>query len=291
MTGAGVARGASEVGDVAVELRSINGRTLAIKTRLPPECQGLERSIEQRLRASLQRGTVTVLVERTGDRDTEVLVDRGAAESAVTQLRALATELGLADDLAASHLLSVPGVLRGGGAPPGPRASWDLPAELGRLVDAALAQLVDERRREGAATAAAIAGELDALAAAAQDAAARVPLIAEAYRARLIARVNEFLEGQARAVNDADVVREVAIYAERADVGEELQRLGEHLTGARGILAGGGAVGRSLEFLCQELLREVNTLGSKAQDADMARLVVMMKTSVERLREQAANVE
>ena len=115
-------------------------------------------------------------------------------------------------------------------------------------------------------------------------------VIAFAQR-RLLQRVNEFLAGQARTMEDGDVIREVAAFADRSDVAEELQRLTTHFAEERELLANGGEIGRKFEFLLQETLREVNTLGSKSQDAEMAQCVVAMKTAIDRLREQAANLE
>ena len=111
------------------------------------------------------------------------------------------------------------------------------------------------------------------------------------YRARLLARINEFLAAQAKPLQAADVLREVALFAERVDAAEELGRLDAHLARARALLAQGGEVGRSLEFLLQEMLREINTLGSKSQDVEIAHAVVGMKADVDKLRELVANLE
>jgi uncharacterized protein (TIGR00255 family) len=159
------------------------------------------------------------------------------------------------------------------------------------LFDRALAALLEHRRAEGRSVAELVTGQIRELEAGHAAAAARAPEIIANHRQKLLERVNQFLEGQARTMEDADVLREVALFADRVDVTEELDRLAVHLEQARALLAAGGEVGRKLEFLLQEVLREINTLGSKSPDAAMARTVVDMKAAIDRAREQAANLE
>jgi uncharacterized protein (TIGR00255 family) len=111
------------------------------------------------------------------------------------------------------------------------------------------------------------------------------------YRAKLLQRVNEFLESRGKAMAESEVIREVAVFADRADITEEMQRLGSHVLRAGELLRGGAEVGRKLEFLVQEMLREVNTIGSKSPDVRISHHVVEMKSCVDKLREQAANLE
>jgi uncharacterized protein (TIGR00255 family) len=160
-----------------------------------------------------------------------------------------------------------------------------------RLVEQAVGALMAERAREGHDTVAHVDALLAGLAQTRTRVAARAPAVIAEYRGKLLARVNEVLAAQQVALTPADVIREVALYAERADVAEELQRLGAHLARAQQLLAAGGEVGRTLEFLAQEMLREVNTLGSKAQDVEIAHEVVSMKASIDKLRELVANLE
>ncbi len=287
MTGVGVARGDTEIGDVVIELRSVNGRGLTVKARTPPSCAGFDAALDAAVRRAVQRGTVTVSIE-CGGPAAETVVDEARARAAIEELRRVGGALGLVDDLALSHLVAVQSLL--GPAPVG-RVSRDLPPQLAEVVDRAVAALVADRLRDGAATAAAVGAQLDALERSRQAIEARLPAVIDRYRAELRRRVDEFLDGRAPAMRDADVLREVALYADRADVGEELQRVGEHLVAARALLDGGGALGRRLEFVAQELQREINTTGSKVPDAGIGQLVVDMKAAVERVREQAANLE
>ncbi len=291
MTGVGLAAGATELGATLVELRSLNGRTLAIKQRLPVEAQGFDVAIEARIRKQLARGTVTVSVAvpdpvRREDRILDVEWARRVAE----RLRELQRELGLAGELDLPTLLGVPGVLEPAARERIP-AGTELPEQLDALLGEALTGLRRARAAEGAEVVGTMLAQLDRLA---QDLAAirqRAPQLAHDHRARLLERVNEFLAGRALALGPDDVIKEVALYAERIDVNEELQRIGMHIARVRGLLQQGGEVGRPLEFLLQELLREVNTTGSKAPDAEITHRIVAMKAALDRLKEQAANLE
>jgi uncharacterized protein (TIGR00255 family) len=192
--------------------------------------------------------------------------------------------------VALADVLAVPGVLAGGTASR-VRGADTLAAELGALVDAAVERLLEARAADGAATVAALRAEIERLDELRASVAERAPTIVAEYREKLIARVNEFLAGRAHQIDDADVVRELGLFADRVDINEELDRLGAHVAEMRRRLAAGGTVGRELEFLLQETLREVNTIGSKSADAAVSHLVVAMKSCVDRLREHGANLE
>ena len=290
MTGSGLASGPTELGTAHVEIRSVNARTLVVKPRLCPSCQGLESAVETRVGRALKRGTVFVTIDITGQTAAEPVLDRTAAERVVTELHELAGLLKLSGDLSVADLLRVPGLFTNSGTQR-PRTSWEPPESLAALVDQALDRLLESRRQEGASTVAAMTTELDQLRERLAQAARRAPEVIEDHRQKLLRRVNEFLEGHARALEAADVIREVALLADRVDVSEELQRLEAHLEKLRGELETGGSMGRTLEFLLQEVLRETNTLGSKSQDVELAHIVVAMKSGIDKLKEQAANLE
>lgn len=290
MTGVGLSRGPTELGDVAIEVRSVNGRGLAIKSRLAAACLPFEAELEQRTRERLARGQVRIAVEVVQPLPGgEALIDEARAAQAADQLRALAQRLQLLQGPSLSDILAVPGVLTGQSQTA--RVSRALPAALAALFDRALEALIADRQREGRATVAACVEQLDVISAESARAAKRAPEVIDEYRARLLRRVNELLEGQGRTMSEQDVLREVALVAERSDVEEELVRLQSHVDQASEVFAAGGEVGRKLEFLLQEVLREINTLGSKSADVEMARAVVAMKSAVDRLREQSANLE
>ncbi len=287
MTGAGRARGAVSIGDAVVEVRAVNGRGLAVKSRLPSDLSGLDREIERVVRARLERGTVTIAVRVERDaRSFEASFDEAVFAATAQRLVDLAARHGLAA-VTVADVLGVPGVLRSAGADP----IEELWRELEPLVAEALDGLVHEREREGAATASAMTALVETVEAGRSSVAARAPALQQEYRERLLARVEEFVTARGVQLEAGDVVREVALFADRVAIAEELQRLGTHLSRLRELLAGGGAIGRKLEFLLQEVLREVNTIGSKSPDVAIAHDVVAMKAAVDKLKEQAANVE
>jgi uncharacterized protein (TIGR00255 family) len=291
MTGAGVASGPTELGDLAVQVRAVNGRTLAIKTRLSADCQGLDHAIEGLVRARLRRGTVVVVAEvAAGTWHGQFAIDEELAAQALTSLRGLAKRLGLPDaDVDLRVLLAVPGVVQSSSTRS--KLAFDPPPAVAALLERAVDDLVANRRAEGAAIVAEMERMIDDLERAHQRVERRLPEVIAGYRARLLARVNEFLAGRARPLESGDVVREVALFADRADVSEEMQRIAGHVAQARAVLAGGGEVGRRLEFLLQEMLRETNTLGSKSPDNVVAAQVVDMKSLIDKMKEQAANLE
>ncbi len=283
MTGSGAASGPTELGELRVELRAVNGRSLQIKQRLCAEVAGLEAAFEEVVRREVQRGTLTLVVERGGQG--ALPLDRPALQSFVADLRALARDLGLADDLSLRDVMMLATNLRAGAV------ARELQPGVARLLGAALVDLQRHRALDGQATVAAMRAELDAVDRQRAVAEQRAPAIVVDHRDRLLARVREFVAAQGVTLTAADVVREVALFAERADVGEELQRLAAHTLEIRALLDRGGAIGRKLDFLLQEALRETNTLGSKSPDVAMAHCVVEMKSSIDRLKEQAANLE
>jgi uncharacterized protein (TIGR00255 family) len=285
MTGVGFAAGPTEVGDVRIEIRSVNGRGLAVKLRMPTACSAYEAAIDELLRARIGRGTLTAVVERQNPGPT--LPDAASLAAVAGGLREIAAQLQL-DPPRLSDVLGAALAARQGEA----MTSRPLPPALGALFERALAELQARRADEGRGTAAAILAELAAHEELAVAAAARAPGLVAAYRERLLQRVREFAAQHAPdAAPAADLVREVALYADRIDVAEEVQRLAAHTAELRALLARGGEVGKRLEFLLQELHRETNTLGAKTPDAAIAHAVVAMKAHIERMKEQAANLQ
>lgn len=285
MTGAGFAAGATEVGELRIEVRAVNGRGLSTKLRLPPSCSPLYAAIEDLLRERLRRGTVTVVVEA---------LDGGLALPSSDVLRGLAARLrNLAGELqlAPPTLAELIG-LAAAAARAESSTSRPLPKQFAVLFEQALQDLARHRAAEGAATTGAIREQLAEFERLVGAAAARAPELILRYRENLLQRVRDLAEAHLKEPVPAfDIVREVAMYADRVDVAEELQRLTAHIDEFRRILDDGQEVGRRLEFLLQELLRETNTLASKSPDTQLAHTAVALKTSIDRMREQVANLE
>ncbi len=280
MTGFGSGRAEDAAGAVEVQIAAVNHRSCQINVRSDLRNLASEERLRQALRRRVQRGSITLRVDFIssapgGLRHTEL-------SAAWRGFKDLADELG-------APAPSLEGVARLLGAD---RAAGPDDATLDAALDAALTAFVADRRREGAALTAAfdaMLAELEDLRARLESAAAeRLP----AYRERLAGRLREVLP-EFGEVDEAALVRECALQAERVDVEEELVRLASHCRQLAGLLATEGEkpVGRRLDFLLQEVLREVNTVGSKANDAELTGLVVAAKSVVDRMKEQAANVE
>jgi uncharacterized protein (TIGR00255 family) len=288
MTGFGGASREHDSVSLRAEVRSVNHRHLQVKTRLPSELAALEPAVEKRVRGRLGRGSVTVTVSLTlASTAQAATINQELLARYRHQLLAAARELGLDGGLDLATLVALPGVLA---APEVGVDDQALEPRVLETVDAAVDALVAMRRTEGAA----LEAELRRLAAGLGEIVARieerVPAVVAALHAGLRERVSELL-GPGAELSDADLAREVALLADRADVSEELARLKSHLDQLAAALEAEGAVGRRLDFLVQELLREVNTIGSKASDAEIAHRVIDAKTAIERLREQIQNVE
>jgi uncharacterized protein (TIGR00255 family) len=285
MTGVGLAAGNSEIGGVRLEVRSVNGRGLSVKLRLSSVCSGYEAAIEDRLRARIARGSIVVVAERTAA--AAVLPDREVVCRVATEMRELATELQLPSPALIDVIQAATSSVRNDAV-----TSRPLPEKLGALVDEAIQQLIDHRHSDGQGTVQAITEQLDEFVRLTDAVAIHGPQLIAEYRARLLQRVQEFVASHVPAAPPAvDLVREVALFADRVDVAEELQRLRAHTGEVRSLLEKGGELGRRLEFLLQELLRETNTLGSKSPNTDVAHNVVAMKSCIATIKEQVANLE
>ena len=289
MTGFGAGRAQAGGESVAVELRSVNGKFCDVRTHLPRELAGLEPVVARIVKSRVARGVVDVNVRREAPgsvRGAAPRVDLGLAAAYAKALREMRAELGLSGELTLHDLVGLEGVvgLSEVVADPEPAAK----ALEGALADA-LDALDDMRRREGEALARDLSVRLGAVETGAAAIRAAAPQSVEAYRERLAARVAELSRGVP--ADPARLAQEVAFFAERVDVSEELTRLASHLAQLRALVASDAPAGRRLEFLVQEVNREVNTVGSKSQNAGIAAQVVEVKAELERVREQIANVE
>lgn len=290
MTGRGAAAAAGRLARVEVELSSVNRKQLDVDVGLPRFLAAYESRVLELVQSRLSRGRVTGDVRVTWAEAAQAAgakVDLGLARAAVGALRAAAKKLDLPDDLKASALLSLPGLVA---LEHGERDLEALWPTVRQALEAALAKLQAMRKKEGAALGRDLRARLGTLRKLAREIAARAPGVAETYRANLRKRIAAALPGSDLAA-DERLLREVALFADKADVAEELVRLDSHFRQAADALQAGGVVGRALDFLVQEMGREINTIGSKANDAEIARRVVAAKAELERFREQVQNVE
>lgn len=288
MTGYGRAEVRGERSAVTVEARSLNHRYLEVSLRLPRTLAAREPDVRRLVQGRFARGRfdLTVALRRLTGGSGSVRVDLALAREYLARARELARACQLDGELPLAHLLQCPGVLvveepegeEGEGGP-----------LLKEAVDQALTELGRMREAEGAALAADLETRLGALETWIAEAAALAPLVAAHQRERLLARVRDLLG--AVLVDETRVAQEAALWAAKADVAEELARLGSHLAQARGLVARGGPVGRALDFLVQEMQREVNTIAAKADDGEITRRCLSARAELERLREQIQNVE
>ena len=295
MTGQGRAELAVGGVKIAVELRAVNHRQFEARLDLPPALAAIEADVRARLHERIARGYVTCRVQldlSSAIRREGCRVNYDLAAAFVERLRQAGKKLGLKDDLTVSALLSMPGLM----------ASADVSAKLDKLgpqvlkcLDQALKSFMAMRAVEGRELGRDIQARLRILGGIVDKISGRAPAVAETYRRALLARLQK--AGVPLGQGDDRLIREVALFADRSDITEEVTRLRSHLKQACDQLASATPValatpvGRTLDFILQEMFREINTIGSKANDADTSRMVIKAKAELERVREQVQNVE
>jgi uncharacterized protein (TIGR00255 family) len=290
MTGFGSAEGPVGGSTIAVELRTVNHRFFNPNLKLPARLQRFESEVRETLRKRVARGHVSCSVRTVRDAEdtADVRLDMARAELFVEQLRGMQRRLGLGGEVDIGIIARMPGIVTD--VAPEDDAP-ESATELLAVVEAAADALGTMRELEGGRLAQVLRDRLDVMEAAMTRVAARAPERLVAQRDRLRAAVQELAQGVA--VNEDRLAQEIAVLADRLDVSEELDRFRSHLVAFRAALAetGGEPVGKRLGFLVQELLREANTTGSKANDALIAREVIVVKEELERIREQVENLE
>lgn len=287
MTGYGRVREENDRREITVELRSVNHRYLDLTIKVPRLCGYLEDMVKQRVSAALARGKVDVFVTvRQKDGDARVLPNAAVIRGYVEAARAVSAEYGLPDELTALSLLRMPDALDVDRDEPD---AEQLTAEVAAVLDKALAEHDAMRSREGVrlcedvAQRAALIGEMiDFIE-------KRSPDSVEEYRARIAQRMTEILDGSE--LSQQRILQEAALFADKVSVTEELVRLRSHLHQLDQMMRSKTAVGRKLDFLVQEMNREANTIGSKANDYEIAHTVVELKAEIEKIREQIQNLE
>lgn len=288
MTGFGRAKETIGDYDITVELRSVNHRYFEFSSRLPRSCSFLEEKLKSFFRERIARGKVevSVLLEDHGENAVELEVNRQYADAYIKALKCLADEYSLENDIKLSALVGNSDifVVRR-------RESDEKAIENAVLSVAgkALEKFCEMRAVEGARLANDIGGRADMILGFVASVEERSPETVKEYRERLEARMRELL-GDFKA-DEQRLLTETAVFADRIAVDEETVRLRSHIKQLHSQLETGGAIGRKLDFLVQEMNREANTIGSKAQDIEIARTVVEIKAQIEKIREQIQNIE
>lgn len=283
MTGYANTRTDTPHGTFTLELRAVNHRYLDVQLRMPDELRGIEGALREAIAAQLQRGKVECRIHHTPN----AAQNSGTLNASVLQ-QLVAWNQSVQTALPDARSLSVADVLRWPGVLETPAADQDaLRAALLALLATALQEFSASRAREGAKLHDFLLERVDKIETLRNAVAPHIPAAIAAYEQKLTARLKDALQG-----GDDDRIRqEISLFASKIDVDEELSRLASHLTEMRRILKNGGAVGKRLDFLMQELNREANTLGSKSVDAEVSRSAMEMKILIEQMREQIQNLE
>jgi uncharacterized protein (TIGR00255 family) len=289
MTGYG--RGVAPLGNrrVTVQMKSVNHRFVDIKVRGTPLDPAVEDKINQQIRARVQRGAIALTVRIEGAAaGVQARIDGDAARRIVRDLTALARELGIKGDVGLELVCAQPGVIL-------QREADDDYEELGAAVLEALGQALDALIAMRAAEGEALARDLAERVGRVRELAEQIGQLAgtapQEARDRLRDRLNRLLRDSSATVDESRLAQEIALIADRQDVTEELVRVRSHVDQFLAIMGAGNPAGRRLDFLVQELGREINTIGSKSQSAVIAAVVVDAKAELEKVREQVQNVE
>ena len=288
MTGYGSAKGTVEGLNITAELKSVNNRYLDVSVRLPRGFLFAEEAIKAAVQQHISRGKVDVFltVDSSQAADTVVRVNEPLLRAYLDAIDSIAAEHGLQNDVTALSVARFPDVLSVEKA----EADQDaLRAGLVALMDEALAEYDRMRLREGQKLREDVENRLVTIEALVTEVETHAPETVEAYHNRLRQKLESVLEG--KDVDEARVITECAVFADRVAVDEETVRLRSHIAQMRQMLAAGSPFGRKADFLIQEFNRESNTIGSKCQNADIAKVVVDLKSEIEKIREQIQNIE
>ncbi|MEP7248516.1 MAG: YicC/YloC family endoribonuclease [Spartobacteria bacterium] len=289
MTGYGRAESERGGAKISVEINSVNRKQNDIVINLPRELSALEPRVRQAVNDRVARGrtNVSVSYDASAQAVQKLALDGALARSYHDSMRALQKELGVNGEITIGMVLQAPGVLRFSGDGVEPNDVWP---SLEEVLRDALGDLIKMREREGKHLAKDLIHRLKVVRQALKEVRKMHPAVAEKFRVTLLERINK-AGGFTLEPNDERLIKEVAFFADRSDVSEELTRLESHLAQFAHQLRKDEPVGRTLEFITQEISRELNTLGAKAGDAEISRHVVACKSEVEKIREQIQNLE
>ena len=292
MTGFGEASASQDGVHFSVELRSLNNKYFKASIRLPEHLQVLEAELESALRRRITRGTVTLTASSTDTSASAAMdINHHALDSYIEQLRRVkAVQAGeLTVDV--GKLLELPGVLQA-------RVDEEARVQraravLAQLVETACEHLLSMRRREGSLLVEELSGHRDAIAERLEKIQQLAPNVVTQYERRLRDRIKQMMVEAQLKLEPGDIIRELAIHAEKTDIAEEVSRLRGHIEQFTELISGDDTqpIGRTLDFLAQEMLREANTIASKSPDEEISRLIVEVKGVIDRIKEQVQNVE
>jgi len=276
-----------------VEIKSVNHRYNDITVKLPRILSGLEDFLRKTVSGRINRGKTDVYVnyEALGDVDVSISFNGALADGYMAALATLKERYGIDERISVSSIIRFPDVISIDKSAGGAEAMEELKEVLFEALEEALGNLILMREKEGSALKSDILEKLTTITDMSEKVAKRAPSAIEVYKDKFAERLKENLGKVGAEIDENRLLMEIAVFAERACVDEELTRLSSHLDQLREILDKDEAVGRKLDFLIQEMNREVNTIGSKAHDAEITQIVIDLKSEIEKIREQVQNIE
>jgi len=300
MTGYGRAQKILNGRDILVEIRSVNHRYYEYSSRIPRTYNYIDEKLKAMLKSGISRGKVevNVTISNIEGRDTVVALNKGLAEEYIRVLKEFGEEMNekyvdydeiedyIDDDLTLSKLIKLPDIFTIQKAPDDEEQVWN---DVSEVAGEALAKFVSMRETEGEKLHADVLEKADGILKMVGQVEELSPRTVENYRGRLYQKLSEILES--KDIDQQRILTEAAIFAEKIAVDEETVRLRSHISQLKDMLGSSDPIGRKLDFIVQEMNREVNTIGSKAQDLNITKIVVDMKAEIEKIREQIQNIE
>ncbi len=288
MTGFGKGECACRNGKVTIEIKTVNHKFFDATLKLPNNISVFEDKIKEALQKRMKRGKVNLNFIYDGAmlKNESITIDRRVAKSYYNELLRLKKYLGTEDAIATKDLIPLPGVLSYESIEKNLAKFWPT---IKKALDNALAKLVIDREKEGRSTYRDLVKRADKIDGMLSAIKSRAHINIEEYRKRFAERVKELTSG--RQIDMGRLEMEVAIFAKNSDISEEITRLKNHLSNFNKTISGNGEVGKKLDFIAQELHREINTIGSKASDFKISKNVIEIKGEIEKIREQAKNLE
>lgn len=288
MTGFGKGEARFKTGKVTVEIKTVNHKFFDATLRLPNGITAFEDRIKEILQKKIKRGKVNLNLMYDGTllKGGKISINRGAAKNYYNALEGLRKALGLSEEVALKDIIAMPGVLSYDSLEAGLASFWP---KIKKALDLAADRLIIDREKEGKALQADLSNRTKKIAALLATIKSRAHLNIDEYRKRFADRVKDLTGG--REIDMGRLEMEVAIFAKNSDISEEITRLDNHLSNFNKTLISGGELGKKIDFIAQELHREINTIGSKASDFKISKNVIEIKGEIEKIREQAKNLE
>ena len=293
MTGFGRSELNDEKKSVAVELRSVNNKYLKINIRIPDLLTGFEDKIEKLLKKELVRGTINLTIDyKTSDQVPKCVINKDILKDYHSIISEARKEISFQQDVTLDNLISLPGVLEfkkeSGNGKMEDEGLWQ---ELEQLVKHSISDLKEMRKAEGKNLRIEIDKWKDKISVLLDEIETVAPKVVSEYSTRIQERVSTLLSGMDSKIEKSDLNKEIAIFADRCDISEELGRLRSHILLFNNVMDNEEPNGRKLEFIVQEMFREANTIASKANNSDIIEDVISIKTEIERIKEQVLNIE